>query len=379
MNLGAATSIPTALPRRSSLMPHTTVAPIATRITGATANTPSKGGGTSPDNGFNLASWFQGIDITQVSSVLLVLFIIVLISLRLRQQSKGRHVAVISLGNNPETKRSVFERKYVEISFLLIIGLCIILLVETNLHGWPATAPVGAITIWALWLGYSQFIDIRNENSIDKFYERLKITNQKLDEWCGVRKFAGPWYDQGGMMVPQTYTLPVSPTLSAADSNADAAYKITMYVCLELDNLECALVKYQAGYMSSSNTYRCIETFKHRCSSDQIFRDTVTRCLSNGRGYHALTKGVVNDVIDSCKSGTPPVNDYWGVLLTKDSTGNIGLACPICGNESVQIDPLTSSSIPPYTITFKGNCGHNWNIMFDDSKGRLAMKGRCIP
>lgn len=95
-------------------------------------------------------------------------------------------------------------------------------------------AVTGAIGVGALYLGFQQWTLTRGALALDKFYERLAATNQKLDEYSGAREFAGPWRDNH-------------------EEDENLAFERKMYVYMELDNLEYAIAKYNIGYMSASN------------------------------------------------------------------------------------------------------------------------------
>jgi len=249
---------------------------------------------------------------------ILILVITGLISLRLRHQSQTKHKTIDDLKKVYKVNRSHLERKYAEWASLIVLILIIAVAFAVVQYGWPSTLIAAFVALWAVWLGYSQFIDVRNENSIDKFYDRLNLTNKKLDEWPSTRAFAGPWYNRDGGQVGQNYTGD-----EEKDRRMHEAYKITMYVCLELDNLECALVKYDAGYMNSSNVLRCLDTFKQRCGTESepnlVFcklarlcvdgkRIRVSEDVDGDRGYTDRTAEAVRRIADRFdKQGERPI------------------------------------------------------------------------
>jgi len=219
---------------------------------------------------------------------LALVFVVALVLVRLYHQNKGKRDIIHELNHYDVKERNHLERKYAEYASAFVLVLTIGLAYGVRIYNWPTTLIPAAIALWAVWLGYSQFIDIRNENSIDKFYDRLKLTNQKLDDWPATRILAGPWYDRAGSQIAQDY----APS-GTEDSNANArdAYRLTMYVCLELDNLESALVKYAAGYMSSSNTLRSVRTFKQRCDSDKAFKTIVEKLCADQKNIQGGQAG----------------------------------------------------------------------------------------
>jgi len=49
----------------------------------------------------------------------------------------------------------------------------------------------GIVATGAIILGYQQWRAARNEQSLEKFYERLETTNQKFEAWPGARELLG--------------------------------------------------------------------------------------------------------------------------------------------------------------------------------------------
>ena len=90
--------------------------------------------------------------------------------------------------------RLLLDRRYNEVSLGIFAFAALALAVLSCSNGWGVTVVAAAVGLCAAWFGYGQFIDIRNENSIDKFYERLRLTNEQVAKNHSVRAFAGPWY-----------------------------------------------------------------------------------------------------------------------------------------------------------------------------------------
>lgn len=139
--------------------------------------------------------------------------------------------------------------------------------------GLTQAAVTGVIGLGALYLGFQQWSATRSALALDKFYERLAATNQKLDEYPGAREFAGPWRD-------------------THEEDENLAFERKMYVYLELDNLECAIAKYNISYISPSYAYRSLRTFRQRCVASSEFRKLASNCVEN-LGYNAQTKQAV--------------------------------------------------------------------------------------
>ena len=141
----------------------------------------------------------------------------------------------------------------------------------------PETA-TAIVAVSAFILGYQQWSAARNEIALDKYYERLEITNQRLDEWPAAR-LLGTWPIADGTQ----------------QLNEEELFHQTMYVYRELDNLEYAVVKYRLGYMSSETALRCLRTFRVRCQSSE-FRDISLKCIAVNEGYEPATIEVVKAV-----------------------------------------------------------------------------------
>ena len=137
------------------------------------------------------------------------------------------------------------------------------------------------IALGALGLGFHQWCASRNEISLDRFYDRLEVTNRILDERKEVRSFAGPWHSVEG---------------SKNQHDEDVIYHTSMYVYRELDNLEYAIAKYKLGYMSPENALRSLRTFRGRCNSSPEFRVLALMCAKANEGYDSITQEVVKKV-----------------------------------------------------------------------------------
>ncbi len=135
------------------------------------------------------------------------------------------------------------------------------------------------VAVSAFILGYQQWNAARNEIALDKYYERLEITNQRLDDWPSARSLAGTW--------------PVAE--GSQQLEEEELFQRTMYVYRELDNLEYAVVKYKLGYMTAETALRCLRTFRARCQSSE-FRDIALKCVSVNEGYEPATIEVVKGV-----------------------------------------------------------------------------------
>ena len=130
-------------------------------------------------------------------------------------------------------------------------------------------------TLGAFAFAYKQWRAAREEISLDKFYDRLDRANRILNDCKSARELMNPdWLNEGS-----------SPS-----------YEHSMYIFMELDNLEYAIEKYSLGYMSSVNAYRALSTFRSRCEKASKFREHVLACARNF-GYNQVTVNVVERVL----------------------------------------------------------------------------------
>ncbi|MBW3634593.1 MAG: hypothetical protein KY456_16360 [Chloroflexi bacterium] len=148
----------------------------------------------------------------------------------------------------------------------------------------------GILGAGALWLGLQQFRLARNEVSLDKFYDRLDITNCRLEASADTRSLVDCWEENG------------------QDNERTFARK--MYVYRELDNLEYAIAKYRIGFMQPDNAYRALRTFRSRCSAGPDFctiarRAVVDKPEVDKRGYDNQTIAVVKYACDSAEPFWP--------------------------------------------------------------------------
>jgi len=194
---------------------------------------------------------------------------------------------------NLKTRRELDEYGFVR-SFsaryqhwLVLFGIPLISLSITSIlirdAGMPILGPILGVT--AAVLGVQQWRAARNEISLDKFYERLGVTNKHLDDCEVTREFAGPWRDDTGEI--SVYSKKI--------------YQRSMYVYRELDNLEYAIVKYKIGFMSSPIAYRALNTFRARCQVSPIFCEIVKKCVDPSTGYDRGTKDVVAKCVEDAK------------------------------------------------------------------------------
>lgn len=138
------------------------------------------------------------------------------------------------------------------------------------------------ITVVAAFFAYYQWTDARREASLDKFYDRLKLINERYYEWKEARELVKHFW----------------PISDPASEESD--FRRAMYVFLELDNLEYMIMRYQFGYVSSRLLQRAIRTFLSRCRSEDFGKLAVK--LVTGSGYMQKTAEVTKLLVDFGKS-----------------------------------------------------------------------------
>lgn len=141
----------------------------------------------------------------------------------------------------------------------------------------PASLPNGAqlatalVAAAAAFFAYYQWTDSRREASLDKFYDRLSLVNERYYAWKEARQLVAHFWD---------------------NSSDDAVFQRCQYVYLELDNLEYIVFRYQLGFVTKPLLRRAIRTFRSRCQSAEF--STLAMDLVNGAGYHSKTVDVVS-------------------------------------------------------------------------------------
>lgn len=134
---------------------------------------------------------------------------------------------------------------------------------------------------------YAQWIETKHDTSLDKYYERLNLTNEGFYRWDNVREMFPHFWDEDG----------------------NIPYEWIMYVYLELDNLEYAIAKYQYGSMQPEIAFRSLVTFISRCQSKD-FLNLAEKFVEKSIGYSSETKAVVNKIANPCNISDPQVESW---------------------------------------------------------------------
>ena len=185
--------------------------------------------------------------------------------------------------------------------WILLVGV-VMIAAGFALNRWATTVFGAGITggnlvtalfaLLAAIVGYRQWQASRQETSLDRFYDRLKLTNDRLNEWAAAR-----------MMLN-------GQTIIAKDEEespeAKQEWRRMMYVFIELDNLEYAIEKYRIGYMRPELARRALRTFRLRCTNED-FRTRARDRVRNTADleYTTTTRDVVERVCELLGPGIP--------------------------------------------------------------------------
>lgn len=123
---------------------------------------------------------------------------------------------------------------------------------DMRLHKLPNAAQLltAQIAVVASLFAYYQWSEARRETSLDKFYERLGLINERYFAWKGARE-----------LVPHFW-----------DGCEGDTFERCMYVYLELDNLEYMVTRYRLGFVTPLLLQRAVRTFHWRCKSPEFTR-----------------------------------------------------------------------------------------------------------
>jgi len=162
------------------------------------------------------------------------------------------------------------------VSFALSIAYQYWLLGQTGASKYPNSADLAyaLIAATAALFAYYQWIDSRRENSIDVFYNRIGLVNERYYEWAPARQ-----------LVPHFW----GPT------NDEDEFQRRMYVYLELDNLEYMIFRYQLGFVRKPLFRRAVRTFSSRCESRPF--GELAKVLVDGAGYDTKTVEIANILV----------------------------------------------------------------------------------
>jgi len=156
------------------------------------------------------------------------------------------------------------------------------------------------IAIGGAAVAYEQWIEMKKDSSLDKYYERLNLTNEGFYRWDKTRE-----------MFPHFWEV-----------EDNIPYEWVMYVYLELDNLEYAITKYQDGSMGPEIVFRSLVTFISRCQSKNFLR-LAESFVEKSIGYSPATKAVVIKIANPCNICDPQVESWLYQQLEADKVGSL--------------------------------------------------------
>ncbi len=141
--------------------------------------------------------------------------------------------------------------------FLLAVGATVLATIGQGTDT-VARAVTTAMTFVALTVAIWQWRGVRHEGAIDKFYERLHLSNQMrlnaAEAACKLKDAEAAQVTDGQ-----------SKHLFVLDGSGNyCELAVNFYVYTELDNLEYAVHKYRHGYISRDMANRALHNFQTR-------------------------------------------------------------------------------------------------------------------
>lgn len=174
-------------------------------------------------------------------------------------------------------------------------------------------------TMGLLIAGLSQWRGARQEISMDKYYERLNISNQWWKSSPSVQKAMAGF---------------------ARDSEDP---DMTMYVCLEIDNLEYVIEKYRIGHVDDEQACRGLRAFQVRCLSSPEFRAIARRRVHIG-DYTPRAASVVCKVCDEVDN---LIEHHRASEFASGSCPSSQMHLHIAAAAAIQVTPTYPPPPPP--------------------------------
>jgi hypothetical protein len=164
--------------------------------------------------------------------------------------------------------QSIFRRRFLPgaIVWVLVFAFAGGLLWIHGKTGAPTDYATAIVGMFAFVFGFYQWRSSRYEKSMEDFYGRLNLANQRRENARLVSTLLGhPWeLNETG-----------DDSLHLCGYND---HRWSMYVYAELDNLEYVVEKYNLGYMEPRHALRGLRTFYQRCLR-KPFRDRAWKCV----------------------------------------------------------------------------------------------------
>ena len=151
-----------------------------------------------------------------------------------------------------------------------------------------ASLPNGAVIATALFaaiasvFAYLQWQDSRAESSYENFYQRLRIITEQYeaDDGCAMNMVSHFWRAPSG----------------------ELKFRESLYVYLEVDNLEYVCGRYSLGYIRNDLFKRALRTFISRCVSAEFC--TYALWLVRRAGHDGSTIKLVEYIVKSFPNAT---------------------------------------------------------------------------
>lgn len=175
----------------------------------------------------------------------------------------------------------------ISLGVVLVAGLFFLATSPNTGSQFPKELGTPLAALIAALIGLEEWRSAKTEAALDRFYDRLNVTNERLRIWRNPRSFISREW-----LVEDTF-------------------EMEMYVCMELDNLEYMIQKYERGYMEPKDAYRALTCFTSRCQ-DGNFKKTALAVGTRGR-YKTDTMKALAGICEVClrvnqyRCGSTPV------------------------------------------------------------------------
>jgi hypothetical protein len=166
-------------------------------------------------------------------------------------------------------------------------------------------AIAGSLALFGLLIGFFQWRDGRHEASLEKYYERLDLANQRMEAICAQRQ-----KEQHILIFENNANLAIMTAERTAKIISHGLEPAHVWVFTEVDNLEYVLAKYQLGYASKAMVGRALDTFSGRCECIQHFSKNAQAavCRDVGSGFLPITQRVVHVLVQRAALAKKPLH-----------------------------------------------------------------------
>jgi|GEM_PF-5137715 len=175
-----------------------------------------------------------------------------------------------------------YTRKKGNIVFAFVIGLSVVFLMLTETFGIKGQdAATAVFAIGSFLLAFQQWDAARYEASLDKYYERLDLSNTRFEKLDDVDGYI-------------------------------------MYIFMEIDNLEYIIEKYKWAYVSKVQAFRALKTFYAHCRDiNQKNQHGVIESMNDLAEYWVEKAGYMNSTTSVIKKVCTHIKAVRGNPLDK--------------------------------------------------------------